>query len=279
METFQAKKDVVRRRRPYKSLKLLSVTESDKLPLEKIRENLQTQLSELESLQSVFYNPGEIRVEDMCTLSDIKNFVNGHSTYLPQYLDLTVNLLIENLKFELCVTLSHEYPYSSPEIFVRNHKLNRSQHVKLNKDLCDHVAGLERGEPCIFNAVSWLQDNAQGYVEVEEEPASLQDEKNDRYIRYWIYSHHIYSKTKRREIVDLANLLHINGFCMPVTEEDSDRIEKSFLKFNTFEEVVFQSSGVKCNHMDMGELYKYLEEHKVSHIFKEIFGVDAKSSS
>ncbi|KAJ8911836.1 hypothetical protein NQ315_012566 [Exocentrus adspersus] len=188
---------------------------SDKLPLEKIRENLQTQLSELESLQSVFYNPGEIRVEDMCTLSDIKNFVNGHSTYLPQYLDLTVNLLIENLKFELCVTLSHEYPYSSPEIFVRNHKLNRSQHVKLNKDLCDHVAGLERGEPCIFNAVSWLQDNAQGYVEVEEEPASLQDEKNDRYIRYWIYSHHIYSKTKRREIVDLANLLHINGFCMP----------------------------------------------------------------
>ncbi|KAJ8911837.1 hypothetical protein NQ315_012567 [Exocentrus adspersus] len=55
-------------------------------------------------------------------------------------------------------------------------------------------------------------------------------------------------------------------------------LEEDFF-FNTFEEVVFQSSGVKCNHMDMGELYKYLEEHKVSHIFKEIFGVDAKSSS
>lgn len=163
----------------------------------------------------MFYNPGEIRVEDMCTLSDIKNFVNGRSTYLPQYLDLTINLLVEKLKFELCVTLSHEYPYAEPEIFVRNHTLNRPRHVQLNKDLCDYVSGLERGEPCIFSAVSWLQDNAQGYVEIKEKPALQASAKDDRYIRYWIYSHHIYSKTKRREIVDLANLLHISGFCMP----------------------------------------------------------------
>lgn len=166
-------------------------------------------------MESVFYNPGEIRVEDACTLSDIKNFVSDRSTYLPQYLDLTIKVMVDKLKFELCATLSHEYPHAEPEIFVRNHTLNRPRHVQLNKDLCEYIANLERGEPCIFSAVSWLLDNAQGYVEIKEEPISHKIEKNDRYIRYWIYSHHIYSKTKRREIVDLANLLHISGFCMP----------------------------------------------------------------
>ncbi|KAJ8948908.1 hypothetical protein NQ318_020494 [Aromia moschata] len=197
-------------------------------------------------------------------------------------------------------------------MFVRNDTLNRSRHVQLNKDLCDYVSGLERGEPCIFSAVCWLQDNAQNYVEIKEEPASQKAEKNDRYIRYWIYSHHIYSKTKRREIVDLANLLHINGFCMPgkpgiicvegtvsdcsewwqsiksmnwkkifckVTEEDKEGEGDAFLRFDKFEEVVFQSSGVKFNHMDMGELHKYLEEHRVGYIFKDIFGMEAKVGS
>ncbi|KAJ8966438.1 hypothetical protein NQ314_003522 [Rhamnusium bicolor] len=191
------------------------VIKSDRISSEEIKENLQTQLSELESLESMFCNPGEIRVEDVCTLSDIKNFANNKSRYLPQYLDLTINLLVDDLKFELCVTLPHEYPNVEPEMFVRNHKLNKSRHVQLNKDLCEYIASLEKGEPCIFSAISWLQDKAQSYIEIKEKPTSQKVEKNDRYIRYWIYSHHIYSKTKRREIVDLANLLHISGFCMP----------------------------------------------------------------
>jgi hypothetical protein len=30
--------------------------------------------------------------------------------------------------------------------------------------------------------------------------------------RYWIYSHHIKSTTKRKLIIDLAQQLHLNGF-------------------------------------------------------------------
>lgn len=33
--------------------------------------------------------------------------------------------------------------------------------------------------------------------------------------RYWIYSHHIYSKIKRREIIELAKENNITGFCLP----------------------------------------------------------------
>lgn len=186
----------------------------DKADLTRIRENLQTQLSELESLQSVFYNPGEIKVEDPSVLYDIKNYVASSSQHAPQYLDLVITLIIENLKFQLCISLPHEYPYTEPEIFVRNHKLNRTQHVKLNKDLMEFISSLEKGEPCIFSAISWLQDNAHEYVDITEDISQV-NSKTENYVRYWIYSHHIYSKTKRKEIVDLAHQLHIRGFSMP----------------------------------------------------------------
>lgn len=278
---------------------------------DKVKENLETQLFELESLQSMFYNPGEFRIEDLNAVKDIQDYVNGKSSIVPSYLDFAVNVQIDNSKFEVCVNLSHEYPDVEPDVYVRNHKQNREQHAKLNKDLTNFVLNLPRAEPCIFSAISWLQDNAQNYVVVEDPILQSPTEKNDTLVRYWIYSHHIYSKTKRREILNLANLLHITGFCMPgkpgiicveggasdcnewwqtiksmnwkrifckVTEECKEDTA-SFLKFKTFEEVVFQNNSIKCNHMDMGELHKYLENHYCDYIFKDLFGVDPKNST
>lgn len=66
-------------------------------------------------------------------------------------------------------------------------------------------------------------------------------------------------------------------FCK-VVEEDQLEEGRAFLKFEKFEEVVFQNSGVKFNHMDMGELFRFLEERSLGYIFKDLFGVDAKSS-
>lgn len=59
-------------------------------------------------------------------------------------------------------------------------------------------------------------------------------------------------------------------------EEDKENLGETFLKFNGFEEVVFTNSGTKFNHMDMGELLKYMDEHEVGYIFKELFGVESK---
>jgi hypothetical protein len=272
---------------------------------DKIRKNLEVQLSEVETLQSM-YNPGELRVEDLNVLADVNAFVEGRAPDLPAYLDLTVNLLVDQHKFELCINLSHEYPDVEPDLFVRNHKLNKQQHAALNKDLGDYVAGVSRGEPCIFSAISWLQDNAQNYVVSEEVEERI--EKDEALVRYWIYSHHIYSKSKRREIVDLAQKMNITGFCMPgkpgiicvegttsdcnewwqtikamnwkrifckISEQCQDSGD-GFLKFRTFEERVFQNSSIKCTHMNMGELYKFLDEHDCGYIFKDIFGVEVK---
>ncbi|XP_056638011.1 RWD domain-containing protein 2A [Diorhabda sublineata] len=282
-----------------------------KLSPNQLRENLRIHLAELESLESVFCNPGELKIEDICTLADVKDFVDDKTTIPPPYLDLTINLNIDNMKFELCATLPHKYPYSQPEIFVRNDKLNREQHVKINKDLNEFVAGQEKGEPCIFSATCWLKDHADEYLQIEQEQPSKKEERNEKFVRYWIYSHHIYSKTKRREILELAQELKVTGFCMPgkpglicvegcysdvsewwqtiksmnwkkifckIVEDDKEEAGGNFLKFNNFEEVAFQSNGVKCNHMDMGELYKFMKAHDLGYIFKEIFGVETKSS-
>lgn len=61
-------------------------------------------------------------------------------------------------------------------------------------------------------------------------------------------------------------------------EEDREDLGETFMKFNEFTEVVFANSGMKFNHMDMGELLKYLEAHQLGYIFKEIFGVETRTN-
>lgn len=100
-----------------------------------IKENLQVQLDELESLQSMFYNPGEIRIEDQVALNHIRDYVSGNAIDVPYCLNFSVNLFIEGAKFEVCVKLSHDYPHVKPDIYVRNDKLKRNQHFTLNKKI------------------------------------------------------------------------------------------------------------------------------------------------
>lgn len=276
-----------------------------------LKENLQVQMDELESLQAMFYNPGEIKIEDISAFLDIKDFLKGKTNVVPPCLDITVNLVIDDAKFELCVSLGHGYPSTEPEIFVRNNRLNRNQHVELNKNIGTFIAEHARGEPCIFSAISWLQDNAHQYIELEKPENIEQTQKDEELVRYWIYSHHIYSKTKRKTLIDLAQKLNVSGFVMPgkpgiicvegsandvnewwqtvksmnwkkifckITESNKDDLKSSeFIKLQDFVELVFENHGPKYNHMDMGEFYKYLEEHQLGYIFKDIFGVEAKS--
>jgi hypothetical protein len=121
---------------------------------------------------------------------------------------------------EVCVNLPHDYPATEPDIFVRSDKLSREQQHSLNKDLATFISSLDRGEICICSAVSWLQENALQYIKTEQLPLMFKQEKDEEanalvFVRYWIYSHHIYSKTKRREILDLALEYNISGFCLP----------------------------------------------------------------
>lgn len=274
---------------------------------EKLISNLEIQLSELETLQSVFYNPGEIKLEDPTTLYEIKEFIENTSNLLPPEIDLTINIEVDSLKFQLLVNLSHEYPDVAPSIFVRNEKLNRIQSGQLNKDIKNYMESLEKGEPCIFTAICWLKDNSLTYMQLSTESKTSSKNVEEPPCRLWIYSHHIYSKFKRKEILNQAQCYNLNGFCMPgkpgiicvegktsdcndwwqlirsmpwkrifckVTEEFIG--EEDFKKFDKFEEVGFQSSSARGTHMDVGELSKYLNNHNCLYIFKDLFGVEPK---
>lgn len=100
---------------------------------ENIRENLRIQLDELESLQAMFYNPGEIKIENLEVFQYIKDFVCGRTKIVPPCLGYSVNVPIEDDKFEVCISLPSDYPANAPDMFVRNQNLNKTQHVELNK--------------------------------------------------------------------------------------------------------------------------------------------------
>ena len=116
------------------------------------------------------------------------------------------------------------------------------------------------------------------------------------------------SKTKRKNILDLAKENGLTGFCMPgkpgivclegildvcndvwsvikqwnwkkinvkFQEDPSPNQEKKeFFKFEKFEEIGFVKGDTRDYHMDMGEFFKYLKEHQCEYMFKELFGIE-----
>jgi len=70
--------------------------------------------------------------------------------------------------------------------------------------------------------VSWLQERGAEFAtpsatECLPLPPAACDVRaaDSEFSRYWIYSHHIYSKVKRRTLQDLAHQFRLTGFCLP----------------------------------------------------------------
>lgn len=275
-----------------------------------LKENFQEQLSELEMLQSVFCNPGEIVIDDYNALADIHDYINNKTKLLPSLLNYTVNLNIDDIKISINISLPHKYPHDRPEILIRINNQNRTQQQNLNTDLKDFISHLDSGEICIFSIITWLQENVLNYIKENSTQTRNEKESKNTCARFWIYSHHIYNKTKRRDILNLASDYSLTGFCLPGKPgivciegnlndcnswwsyirnltwkkimckkiETNDELDiNNFRKFSSFEEIAFQSENVRSTHMDMGEFYGYLERHNCEYMFKEIFGVDSKT--
>lgn len=129
------------------------------------------------------------------------------------------------------------------------------------------------------------------------------------FCRMWLYMHHIYSKIKRRNILSLTKDYELSGFCLPgkpgvvcvegtvhntnefygllrrwnwksitcrkrevipITEKDEI---KHYHKFQGFRELSFNIHGPRGNHLDLGQFKKYLTDHNLDSVFKDLFGV------
>ncbi|XP_031830313.1 RWD domain-containing protein 2A isoform X1 [Nomia melanderi] len=283
-----------------------------------ISENFMAQIYELEALQSVY--PKELRITDHGVLADINNFIKSPTEELPQRLEYSIDLPLNGMNdgtIELLVSLSNNYPKEKPEVYARSSLLHRTQQLLLNQALCDIVDHQEEGEPYIYTLISWLQDKGEDYIiasnaiqrKESNNGCKNEEQKSIIFARYWIYSHHIYNKFKRQEVINLAKENSLTGFSMAgkpgvicvegayedceyywqkiksmnwqkivirllERQEDCQNID-SMRQFNDIKEIAFPTSE---RHNDLGQLLKYLTDLNLQHAFKELFGLEGKVS-
>jgi len=292
-----------------------------------LRENLGLQLSEVEMLRSMYPEEDELKLDDE-VLIDIQEFCSGKTEEKPNGLNFSLSIYPDcesdsNSAIDLSCYFPQDYPIVKPEFFARSQSLNRDVQKELNDDLSSYISTLDSGELCTLPAIQWIQENGDRYItrsQTERSPSETENnsqcnesksKKGAVFLRMWLYMHHIYSKTKRKDIIQWASDYNLTGFCLPgkpgvvCLEGDEYNVEGYFSrlrrlnwkkitcrhrekgtanksvndqrKFNGFVELFFEVHGTRENHMDMGQFLHYLEEHDLGYIFQILFGIEGKS--
>lgn len=99
--------------------------------------------------------------------------------------------------------------------------MSRTQHACLVSGLRSYLRESCMGEVCVLSAVNWLRDQTHVYLEQDENndddgaKGTVETQRGKTFTRLWIYSHHIYNKSKRKNILEWAKELQLTGFSMP----------------------------------------------------------------
>ncbi|XP_048202315.1 RWD domain-containing protein 2B [Perognathus longimembris pacificus] len=284
-------------------------------------EQAEAQLSELDLLASMFPGENELIMNDQLALAELKECIEkrtmeGRSSKVYFTINMNLDISEEAMEmFSLACILPFKYPAVLPEITVRSALLNRSQETQLNTDLTEYLQNCV-GEVCVLNVTEWVREHASGYVS-RDTPSHARESTNQPVTpiltRLWIYSHHIYNKCKRKDILEWAKELSLSGFSMPgkpgivcvegpqsACEEFWSRLRKlnwkrilirhrediafngssdemaTQRKFSIFEEKVFIVNGARANHMDFGQLYQFLSAKGCGEVFQMLFGVEGQ---
>ncbi|XP_062982796.1 RWD domain-containing protein 2B isoform X2 [Elgaria multicarinata webbii] len=188
-------------------------------------EEAELQLSELDLLSSMFPNEDEFKVIDQLALAELKDHVDRDTLEVPSSkIQFMLNLELETpdgkmVPLALSCAFPLKYPAVLPEITIRSPSINRSQQAQLNTDLISYLKKHCAGEVCILSAREWVKDHAAAYMTKDSSPSTVQkssvQKSENIFTRLWIYSHHIYNKQKRKNILDWSKELSLSGFSMP----------------------------------------------------------------
>lgn len=288
------------------------------------RSNLEQQLDEIEILQSIYSQPGEFTIENMESYTALKRYLNENQPDQPSPIECTIHLTIENettttttsaiveteFDIEINCRLSPDYPSTQlPEAHLHSDSLTRDGQDNFNKDLKGFMSTeLIPGDVCILSIIEWVRERGQYYYTPPPPhvDCDITIEPNE-FCRMWLYMHHIYSKTKRRNILALAGNLNLTGFCLPgkpgvvCVEGDSSQTKEFYdalrrwnwksitcrkreivknvgsieeeRKISGFQEIFFETHGQRSNHMDLGQFRDYLKEKDLEYMFTELFNV------
>jgi len=137
-------------------------------------------------------------------------------------LRLTPDNLSANL--EARFSPGHGYPSCPADLSVHisSAAFDREGQAAINRAVTDEVlATAQPDEPSATAVITWLLEKADNFLPQKVADASKKPDdskpstSSHRLSRLWIYSHHIYSKTKRRNILALAADGSLSGFCLP----------------------------------------------------------------
>ncbi|XP_029027490.1 RWD domain-containing protein 2B [Betta splendens] len=284
----------------------------------------EAQLAELELLTSMFPSREELEITDQLALAEVRAFVEGSTgcppSSRPQFL---IKQKLDTTDVTVSCQYPSEYPSVLPEITVRCSSLSRAQQTQLHSDLNAYLTANCRGDACVLSAVDWVKDNVRLFItrSLATAPACKKESapSQEVFSRLWIYSHHIYNKTKRKSILEWSKELGLSGFSMPgkpgivcvegpqsACEEFWSRVKvltwkkimirhredipldqraedsstgqsiDSLRKFTGFEEAMFDPHGNRGNHMDLGQLYQFLNEKGCCDVFQIYFGIEGR---
>ncbi|KAG7478769.1 RWD domain-containing protein 2B [Solea senegalensis] len=292
----------------------------------------ESQLAEIELLSSMFPTRDELELTDQLAVAELRDYVEGIASadspppLRPQFLikQKLDTATVGMMDVILSCAYPSEYPSVLPEITVRCAALSRAQQTQLHTALNAHLTENCQGDVCVLSAVDWVKDNLQLFISKSSSAApALKKESSPQleevFSRLWIYSHHIYNKTKRKNILEWSKELGLSGFSMPgkpgvvcvegpqsACEEfwsrvkvltwkkimirhredipldrhrDDDRTVdsiESLRKFTGFEEAMFDPHGNRGNHMDLGQLYQFLNEKGCCDVFQLYFGIEGR---
>ncbi|KAG8182620.1 hypothetical protein JTE90_009983 [Oedothorax gibbosus] len=291
---------------------------------DKLKECFELQLSEVEMLSSMYPDSNEFNVTMPSILADMTGYIDGNTSQIPNELDFTWTMEVPglNIKLDVNITLQHNYPESKPLVSARSIGLNRHQQKELNSGILNYLETLSPGDLCVISLINWLTEHADSYFSLQppakeaSNPNKDSEASKEPFCRMWIYSHHIYSKFKRRDIIDSAKDMNLTGFSLPgkpgficlegfkrdcsdffqnlkqmswkklsLVKEETEESSKessidSFRKFEDFQEISFQvrRGPAKEYHMDMGQFLKFLEEHSCGYAFHDLFGIEGHVS-
>lgn len=278
------------------------------------KECLRKQLEECELLKSMYSNPGEFQSDTPYLINEIEQYLSGSRNSIDEKLDYRVKLTSGDIHMELSVVLGHNYPLvEKPMLIIRIATLSRHDE-KLVKEAIDNFIDTEvdKTEAYMFQVVSWLQDNIQDLVQLPESKAQWENKTESSTMgRAWLWSHHIYSKIKRQDIMKLSKDYCLNGFMWPgkpgviclegyaENVEDVVKIIKTwnwqklklvkmevseepqpenFFRFQDFQEIVLDDNelddGTKHKKMDNSAFFRYLEKYQSGYIKRDLFGFE-----
>ncbi|CAG9797904.1 unnamed protein product [Chironomus riparius] len=294
-------------------------TEMEAMQLVVTRECLRKQLEEYELLKSMYSNPGEFQTDNPYLINDIEAYLTGERASVDEKLDYRIKLQMDAIKVELSVILSKNYPIiEQPMLILRTDTLSKQQEKILRSAIENYIeTEVDKSEPYMFQVISWLQDNLNELVQIPatgdpQDETYKADVSKPLMERAWLWSHHIYSKTKRQDIMKLTKDYELNGFmwsgkpgviCFEGISENVENVVKDvktwgwqklkivktetaiedpedFFRFKGFQEIVIdenernERNEKEVGFMDSSAFFKYLESHKSGYMKKELFGFE-----